>query len=900
MNSLLLLFALFVIREIWANPIEISLDEIIGNKTLRNFLRDLEKQLNNKKISMSTLNDIIHIEKDEETTKDTLQLKNEDSFNKKKNEFSSELINNSMKSSPLKDIKKIDAENEFDNNMVHKLFDFLSSDKESTNKTSKNALEVKKSKDIDNKISQKDETKSNDTKISSMTQIQTKENDTNEKVKSQTEEKNKSQNPNEKENEGKENEKSVDSPQVIAKSKEKHNNILPSDPNKTETPQKDSKEDNTAGDVSDNIKKSKPKTADKKEQNSEMAEKIKEDPKRKNSSEDKKQTAHDVESKQKHDNPSNEVSTNEKTEEGTNATKEETKNIDRENKSSEKEDNTDNKKVVTGKKDEKPIDSGRKDTSQADEHVQESNPSDSDGPKDKQTKKDVSWKEDDNSSSDNISTSQKNPKEKKLSDIGIKSERINEDTERSVRNELENRKDSNIKEKRQDEPKSQNEEDIEGNLKQYKKENREVEDPKTLKENKGDSDMPSQDLTLHDEKKEKQLKQTKDNPEDVDFQDSDRQTKDLKKQKVRTENSQEGNLKRKNDETVYEGRKVQNNSVKENQIENRSSKPEDAELKNSNDGNSETREQPRGDSKLGSKPSDSKNISLEIKDNASPNQIVIDTQFGDIKKQTKDALNKGPYKKPENPESKNKKTSQSDELASKLKKLISSIKKMNEQSKNHNKILISFDPKKSQIRLKILPQAEVLEEEKKLIIGGMKLVSIFERNMDVLKSVYPKDTYGKIKDVLIYEAEDGRILEYWGKIQFHKNKNNEYIDETGFLSGKMVKKFENIIAEGLLAETGFFQSKDISEKDIEESFDIMQRLIIEIAKIKGMKVKEIMNDEPYFTSLDKMIYREAYHAPTHGPGACKYVCKCNDSECKSGCDNIKCLSNNLIREIFNH
>lgn len=241
---------------------------------------------------------------------------------------------------------------------------------------------------------------------------------------------------------------------------------------------------------------------------------------------------------------------------------------------------------------------------------------------------------------------------------------------------------------------------------------------------------------------------------------------------------------------------------------------------------------------------------------------------------------------------------ESKNLTQKLKSLITSIKSMNEKSEKPNKILISFDPKGNKISVKIMPQTMANEEDKKLITGSAKLLSLFEKNVTILKSLFPKENYGRIKDVLIYKEKNGDIEEYWGKIKFHKTKNGDYMDESGFLVGKLVDKFEDITEEGILTETGFFQSKKLSQKDLDESLDSMKNLIVEIAKIQNKRVSELMEEEEMLTSLDNLIFRNNYSIPTHGVNGCKYICICKNIECKDGCEKVLCVSEKVIEKML--
>ncbi|ELA45795.1 hypothetical protein VCUG_02718, partial [Vavraia culicis subsp. floridensis] len=180
-------------------------------------------------------------------------------------------------------------------------------------------------------------------------------------------------------------------------------------------------------------------------------------------------------------------------------------------------------------------------------------------------------------------------------------------------------------------------------------------------------------------------------------------------------------------------------------------------------------------------------------------------------------------------------------LSDKLKDIIIAIQKMNKQTKAPQKILITFDPTTNKLTIRIMPVVQVNKEDTKLINGGIRVLNAFEQNKNILKSLFPKDMYGKIENVLIYKNKHGEYEEYWGKIKFHMNSNDEYVDETGFLRGKLVDSVEDIVDRGKITDTGFFQSKDMSDEQLRESLHVMQVLISEIARIKNKRIVDVMS-----------------------------------------------------------
>lgn len=237
-------------------------------------------------------------------------------------------------------------------------------------------------------------------------------------------------------------------------------------------------------------------------------------------------------------------------------------------------------------------------------------------------------------------------------------------------------------------------------------------------------------------------------------------------------------------------------------------------------------------------------------------------------------------------------------LSDKLKDIIIAIQKMNKRTKAPQKILITFDPTTNKLTIRIMPVVQVNKEDMKLINGGIRVLNAFEQNKDILKSLFPKDMYGKIGNVLIYKNKHGEYEEYWGKIKFHMNNNDEYVDETGFLQGKLVDSVEDIVEKGKITDTGFFQSKDMSDEQLRESFHVMQVLISEIARIKNKRIVDVMSEEVRMTPLDRLIFEKNYKEKKTGPDGCVYVCECKNAACENGCEEIKCVDRTKLNDLY--
>ncbi|ELQ76362.1 hypothetical protein THOM_0675 [Trachipleistophora hominis] len=223
---------------------------------------------------------------------------------------------------------------------------------------------------------------------------------------------------------------------------------------------------------------------------------------------------------------------------------------------------------------------------------------------------------------------------------------------------------------------------------------------------------------------------------------------------------------------------------------------------------------------------------------------------------------------------------------------------MNKRTKSPQKILITFDPTTNKLTIRIMPIVQVNEEDMKLINGGIRVLNAFEWNKNILKSLFPKDMYGRIENVLIYKNKHGEYEEYWGKIKFYRNGNDEYVDETGFLRGELMNSLEEIVEKGRITDTGFFQSKDMSDEQLKESFHVMKVLIGEIARIKNKRIIDVMNEELRMTSLDKLIFVKNYKEKSTGPDGCVYVCECKNANCENGCEEIKCVDRAKLSELY--
>ncbi|KRH95314.1 hypothetical protein M153_100082713 [Pseudoloma neurophilia] len=793
-----ILIPLLFLQFTCTDPIEISFDDITGDDKLQGFLKALQTQINEHKLPISSLKDIIKIEKvtepsseksdlvEQQSTKENLkdlEIKSklkEIPDDKSKDELSkSKLLDDSLTVSLAKNNTATDAENEFENTMVNKLFDFLSPDKKKDDKKEK----VKPVKQTDEVESQKDEEMKK--KKPSRSEQESTDRDDEPDTKS------------DKERPATESEAKNDKSATRSLKKDSKK---PKDKNESKVKPEKSKSEKKHPSINEETERS--------VRNDLEARKLlelKKQEEKQRIRDDKKAILEDDPEKcddQKNNKKSNEEATS-------------TSDKRSENKDTEQYDKTKTSKKKNSSS-EKQVASDEQDSTKTKEIRSKEAASTTE---EKESKKPQKEKSTDKKAKDTSSEG------KVASDVKRTSKEKNLSSEKQEPNDV-------IKDEKAKDEKSE----------EKSKDQKPDEKPRDQKTNEKTKDQKTDEKT----KDQKIDEKTKDQKPDEKTKDEkpDEKTKD---EKLDVKPKDEKSIENPKDET-----KTSDEKTIEKVIDLEKSK------------------EPKSSSEKDSKNDKPEKKTVETKD---------DKKDG-VSSQKKEEL------------------SQSTELAAKLKKLITSIKKMNEQSNAPKKILISFDPKNKQIRIKILPQAEISKEEKKLVVGGMKLVSIFEKNVDILKTVYPKDNYGKIKDVLIYKSDDGRILEYWGKLKFHKTKNDEYVDETGFLQGKMVDKFENILENGVLSETGLFVSKDLTTEQLEKSFDIMQRLVIEIAKIKNIKVSEIMDDQPYFTALDKMIYNKTYNTPTHGPSACKYVCKCKESECKTGCDSIKCVSLDLIRQIF--
>ena len=78
----------------------------------------------------------------------------------------------------------------------------------------------------------------------------------------------------------------------------------------------------------------------------------------------------------------------------------------------------------------------------------------------------------------------------------------------------------------------------------------------------------------------------------------------------------------------------------------------------------------------------------------------------------------------------------------------------------------------------------------------------------------------------------------------------------------------------------------------------MKTLIIEIARIQKKKISDLMNEEPFLTPLDQIIFDRNYKINKESSHDCREICLCKDYECKTGCEKIICAKPDLIKQIF--
>lgn len=169
--------------------------------------------------------------------------------------------------------------------------------------------------------------------------------------------------------------------------------------------------------------------------------------------------------------------------------------------------------------------------------------------------------------------------------------------------------------------------------------------------------------------------------------------------------------------------------------------------------------------------------------------------------------------------------------------------------------------------------------------GGLSVLCILSKNMSLVKEKIPHtDAVGRVRAVLVLKSEGDETKDYWGRLKFRETSGT-YIDETGFYEGKLVGSTRELLERGKLTKNGFYQSKDLPDREVEKDFQVTKFLLSAISKAKGTSVADMARESCDLPLVDKLLFARRYtykEAPKR-----ETVCICSDGLCKGPCKEIK-------------
>ncbi|KAL0265843.1 UNVERIFIED_CONTAM: hypothetical protein PYX00_011561 [Menopon gallinae] len=138
--------------------------------------------------------------------------------------------------------------------------------------------------------------------------------------------------------------------------------------------------------------------------------------------------------------------------------------------------------------------------------------------------------------------------------------------------------------------------------------------------------------------------------------------------------------------------------------------------------------------------------------------------------------------------------------------------------------------------------------------GGLSVLCIVSRNMNLIKEkIHRTDSAGRVRGVLALRSEDGDVRDYWGRLRF-KETGGVYVDETGFYEGRVVGSPSEVLESGRLTKNGFYQPRDLSDKEVEEDFQTTKLLLSAIARERGTSVDQMASENCDLPLVDKLLF----------------------------------------------
>lgn len=158
----------------------------------------------------------------------------------------------------------------------------------------------------------------------------------------------------------------------------------------------------------------------------------------------------------------------------------------------------------------------------------------------------------------------------------------------------------------------------------------------------------------------------------------------------------------------------------------------------------------------------------------------------------------------------------------------------------------------------------------------------FLQNLDLIRNkLKNRPGIGRIRGVLIYESY--HLTDYWGRLRF-KKEDDRFVDDTGYFEGIRVDKFEDVLKQGKMTETGFVQKKDMGSGEVNEDVMTMKLLLNEVAKEKNVPVSRVVEERCNLSIVEELAFYG--NSPSAHNNETVHVCICTDSFCKDPCKEV--------------
>ncbi|KAH9411056.1 hypothetical protein HK407_08g13300 [Ordospora pajunii] len=163
------------------------------------------------------------------------------------------------------------------------------------------------------------------------------------------------------------------------------------------------------------------------------------------------------------------------------------------------------------------------------------------------------------------------------------------------------------------------------------------------------------------------------------------------------------------------------------------------------------------------------------------------------------------------------------------------------------------------------------------------LLCTFFHNISFIKErLRNKPGIGIVRNVIVYD-NGGQITDYWGRLVF-RAQENRLVDETGYFEGVKVAKFEHVLKDGKMTESGLIQKRGIPSTEAVDALNTIKLLLNEVANEKKIPLHNLINKNCISSTVEEV----AFHAmhPSIKTEEIAYVCVCSDSFCKEPCKEV--------------